>query len=246
LGVRTSAPGTDAVYETVLTATAPAWLADHQVGGQVVVPGTVLVELVRAAAEDHQGLSSRVTGLLLQKPMLVTHGALRVQVVLTDDGARASVYSQPVESKASLIWSQHASADLSAAPDTTPGRVDLAVLQQRCTEPVDVNEAYAELGSVGLHYGPVFQGLRGLWRGPGEALAHVVLPEGVDVRGYGVHPALLDAALQATGWVSEPGEKQAYLPFELGEIRVHAAGGPRPGCTRAMCPAPIRPSESPT
>jgi len=61
------------------------------------------------------------------------------------------------------------------------------------------------------------------WRGDG-LIGRVVLPEGVDgVDGYGVHPALLDAALHLVGAAVDPGEG-ALLPFEWQDVALHARG----------------------
>ena len=62
---------------------------------------------------------------------------------------------------------------------------------------VDVEGLYDHLAGLGLDYGPAFQGLRAAWRLGNEMFAEVSLPEDHhDQAGaYGVHPALLDAAL---------------------------------------------------
>ncbi|MGQ5641022.1 MULTISPECIES: polyketide synthase dehydratase domain-containing protein, partial [unclassified Streptomyces] len=58
---------------------------------------------------------------------------------------------------------------------------------------------YERFAGLGLSYGPVFRGLRGVWRRGGEVFAEVGLPEEQEtVAGrFGLHPALLDAALHA-------------------------------------------------
>ena len=51
--------------------------------------------------------------------------------------------------------------------------------------------------------------------------AEVELPEGTDVGGFGLHPALLDAALHTLGLL--PGEG-TRLPFLFGDVTLHATG----------------------
>ena len=70
---------------------------------------------------------------------------------------------------------------------------------------VDVGSVYEDLARMGVQYGPVFRGLRAVWRGLEEVFAEVVLPEEVVGSGFGVHPALLDAALHAVGLVDGGG-----------------------------------------
>ncbi len=92
---------------------------------------------------------------------------------------------------------------------------------------VDVAGWYEALAGHGLAYGPVFQGLRRLWSGDGEVYAEVALPE--DAAGeagrFGVHPALLDAALHPTALLlsgDEPSGPQ--VPFAFEGVQVHASG----------------------
>lgn len=62
---------------------------------------------------------------------------------------------------------------------------------------MDITGLHERLDGQGLTYGPQFQGLTKVWRGPeGELFAEASLPEG-DTTGFGIHPALLDAALHA-------------------------------------------------
>jgi acyl transferase domain-containing protein/D-arabinose 1-dehydrogenase-like Zn-dependent alcohol dehydrogenase/acyl carrier protein/NADP-dependent 3-hydroxy acid dehydrogenase YdfG len=232
LGSRIPAAGADAVYECVLSASQPPWLSDHRVGDRVFVPGAALAELVRAAADDHSGgRAPQVTGLVLQAPLaLAERETKRVQVVLTDAGARAALYGQAADAAPGAPWVQHVSADVSpASSEKAPAALDLTAIRARCRESVDVTSVYAGLVSIGLHHGPAFQGLRALWRGPREALAEVELAEGLDADGYGLHPALLDAALQTTFGALEGPAGGTMLPFELGRLVVH-----RPGATAAL------------
>ncbi len=99
-------------------------------------------------------------------------------------------------------------------------------------EPVEVDGVYDGLAAAGLEYGPVFQGLRGVWRRGGEVFAEVALEDeqraAADL--FGVHPALLDAALHAVavGGLGEgkgvEGGDGPRLPFAWGEVVLGAAG----------------------
>ncbi|MFD0386238.1 polyketide synthase dehydratase domain-containing protein [Streptomyces stramineus] len=63
---------------------------------------------------------------------------------------------------------------------------------------MDLEDVYDRLAVAGFVYGPVFQGLRSAWRREGEVFVEVSLPEEAldDAVSYGLHPALLDAAVQ--------------------------------------------------
>jgi polyketide synthase 12 len=85
---------------------------------------------------------------------------------------------------------------------------------------VDVAGFYPGLERAGYGYGPVFRGVRGVWRRGAELFAEVALPEGTPVAGFGVHPALLDAALHVL--VGDGDELQ--VPFAWGDVAVHTVG----------------------
>ena len=67
--------------------------------------------------------------------------------------------------------------------------------------PVDIGGLYEALAAGGYGYGPAFRGLRAAWRRGEDVFAEVALPEdaAAEAGSFGVHPALLDAALHAAG-----------------------------------------------
>ncbi|HLP40410.1 MAG TPA: polyketide synthase dehydratase domain-containing protein, partial [Fibrobacteria bacterium] len=84
---------------------------------------------------------------------------------------------------------------------------------------------------MGLFYGPGHRGLVSVQRGEEEALARLRLPTGIGMAGYVLHPALVDAALQASiGLLEDLNELPNHppLPFSLASARVHS------GCTEEM------------
>ena len=93
-------------------------------------------------------------------------------------------------------------------------------------EEVDLEGFYPRLADEGgLAYGPLFRGLRGVWRSGGEVFVEAALPEdaegAADAGAFGVHPALLDAVLHGTEFVEGAGQG---LPFEWSGVSLHASG----------------------
>jgi NAD(P)-dependent dehydrogenase (short-subunit alcohol dehydrogenase family)/acyl carrier protein len=78
-----------------------------------------------------------------------------------------------------------------------------------------------------LEYGPAFQGLDAAWRSGGEIFAEVSLAEEQhsEAERYGVHPALLDAALHPA--LIDPGEatEELRLPFGFAGVGLGEARG---------------------
>ncbi|MFF4017284.1 SDR family NAD(P)-dependent oxidoreductase [Streptomyces sp. NPDC001843] len=196
------------------------WLADHAVGGTVLLPGTGFVELAVRAA-DLAGCAT-VEELTLQAPLTLDdpEAGVDIQLVVDEpgpDGCRPlTVHSRTADTD----WTVHAQGLLApAAPAAVPGR---GIWPPRDADPIDVSDAYARMAAQGYGYGPAFQGLRAAWRRGGELYAEVALPDGVDATGYTVHPALLDAALHVIGLDEDT--EGAELPFAWTGVTVRAAG----------------------
>ncbi|WP_439423155.1 type I polyketide synthase [Saccharothrix sp. HUAS TT10] len=204
------------------------WLADHAVLGAVVVPGAVLVELAIRAG-DQVGCPA-LAELTFESPLVLPpDGAPQVQVVVSapdGDGRHpVSVHSRPDDS---AEWTRHADGLL--APVEPHDGVDLADWPPPGARPVDLAGWYDALADRGFGYGPAFQGLRAAWRRDDEVFAEVGLPAELHdaAAGFGLHPALLDAAFHAVGLVpgrtAEPATGAPELPFAIAGVRLHAAG----------------------
>ncbi|MFD5091152.1 SDR family NAD(P)-dependent oxidoreductase [Amycolatopsis thailandensis] len=192
------------------------WLADHVVAGRVLVPGTAFAELA-VRAGDEAGCPG-VEELVLQEPLVLEPGAApEVQVVAgaADEHGRrpVSIHSRLPERP----WITHATGFLGNPPVST---MDTPWPPENA-EALSLEDAYDRLAAAGLAYGPMFQGLRKVWRRGGEIFAEVALPEPEQAAKFGLHPALLDAALQAT---AVPGEDQGSVPFAWRDVVLHARG----------------------
>ncbi|GGL53695.1 type I polyketide synthase [Planomonospora parontospora] len=206
------------------------WIADHDVLGSLLLPGTGFLELaMRAGAEADCDVVEELT---LQAPLILPEqGAVRVQVLVggPDEAGRRSlaVYSR-AEGEPDAPWVRHADG-LLGRRDAAQAPFDLRAWPPEGATRLDVDDAYGLLLSQGYGYGPMFQGLRAAWKGgPGGAdvFAEVALPEQgrQEASRFGVHPALLDSAMHALSVADdEPGE-QTLLPFSWSGASLHAAG----------------------
>ncbi|MEV6050781.1 SDR family NAD(P)-dependent oxidoreductase, partial [Streptomyces sp. NPDC052107] len=208
-----------------LSLEAQPWLADHAVNGTVLFPGTAFVELALRVGEEVG--CDRVDEVNMVAPLVLPErGGVQIQVVVgaaDEEGRRElSVHSR----RDAADWLCHAQGFVSAG-DTTPPDFDFAVWPPAGAEPVDTGDAYAALAADGYDYGPVFQGLRQVWRRGDELFVDVVLPEEADGGAFGLHPALLDAALHGVHLGRpEPADGPA-LPFSWRGVTLWAAGASR-------------------
>lgn len=207
------------------------WMADHVVGGQVYVPGAGLIDAAlfaaRAAGAD------AVTDLTLLEPVILLPGrALRIQATVGDPDAHGrrpfAFHSQPQDTDEPLIWQQHvigecvtrAGADASVPPDLG----DWPVPDARA---LDIEAFYGRALANGLDYGPAFRGLRELACRDGVHYARVSLPSALDEAGHGLHPALLDAALQVVvaGLMEAGAAPGPLVPFIWSDVELFRGAG---------------------
>ncbi|MFG2211341.1 type I polyketide synthase, partial [Streptomyces sp. NPDC048638] len=203
------------------------WLADHRVMGSVLLPGTAFVELAVRAA-DEAGCD-RIDELTLAAPLVLPeHGGVQLQLHVgpaDEAGSRAlSVRSRP-EGDGDRPWVQHATGVLVTGERTVdPGHDFHAESWPPAdAEAVDLTDLYPDLAANGFDYGPHFQGLRAAWRRGDEVFAEVALPDVAEgeAPAYGLHPALLDAALHACAF---DGLERGVLPFSWESVSLHASG----------------------
>ncbi|GHD13533.1 hypothetical protein GCM10010334_71860 [Streptomyces finlayi] len=201
------------------------WLADHTVKGTILVPGTGLLELVLRAGSE-AGCAA-VEELTLAAPLVLPEqGGVQVQVwVAEPDGTgrrQVTVHSRPDDGQDG-VWVRHASGVLSADAVGTAVGFDAVTWPPAGAEEVSVEGAYEGFAGAGFGYGPVFRGLRAVWRRGEELFAEVALPEEErDAAGrFGLHPALLDAAMHAA-ILTSTGE--TAIPFVWTDVALHAVG----------------------
>ncbi|SMF50539.1 Acyl transferase domain-containing protein [Streptomyces sp. Amel2xC10] len=216
-------PGTDGlVLSGSLSLRTHPWLADHVVLGTPVLPGAALVELAFLAAESAG--AGRLGELVVETPLtLPRQGAVKIQVAVDAPDAAGD---RPVTVRSQALgadWVRHATGILEAGPGAAADRID--VWPPADAEPVPVDELYTALAATGLEYGPAFRGVRQAWRDGDTYYADVVLPEErrTETTGFGIHPALLDAALQLPGLHGES-EGPTRLPFAYRGVALHATG----------------------
>jgi NAD(P)-dependent dehydrogenase (short-subunit alcohol dehydrogenase family)/acyl carrier protein len=205
----------------------------------VLFPGTGFLELVLAAGREVG--CGVVRELVLEAPLVLSADEdVRLQVLVGDageDGERSvSVFSHVDGVQSGLDggdgdgWTRHASGVLSLEDDLDSGVGFGGMWPPEGASEVPVDEVYGRLADMGLDYGPAFQGLRGVWRDGDELFCEVSLSEDQLTRSgsYGVHPALLDAALHASVLLAS-GDQNASnggprLPFSWNDVCIGALG----------------------
>jgi amino acid adenylation domain-containing protein len=180
LGPEGGSPDDPALRVFPLETAAPGVLVEHQVLGRPVLPlAAMLVALAMVGVRE-------VGEVALAEPLPLD--GRPAQIMLRGTAARQVA-------REGAGWREHARF-LLAAP---------AVATTQLPEPEGAARPgaglYADAAARGLDFGPAFQGLVEYWQpAPDRVLARLALPEAAGPpEGWPLHPALLDAALQAAG-----------------------------------------------
>ena len=206
LGAAIELPDGGTVFTSRLSQHTHPWLAEHTILGQVTLPPAAFVELALRAG-DELG-ADRLTELTLAEPLVLPqHTAVQLRVSVSAS-RRIEVYSRP-EDQPDLPWVQHATGALSTTAQ--PSEVDDFPWPPQA-EPIDISDE-------GLEYGPAFRGIRAAWRVGEETYAEVALPDDVEATGFGLHPALLEAASRV-GRIGGAAEET----FSWEGVSLHATG----------------------
>ncbi|WP_338770036.1 SDR family NAD(P)-dependent oxidoreductase [Massilia sp. METH4] len=203
-------------------------LQDHRIQGTPVMPGTALIETVRAAFQEATGSDGACTlsDVFFYRPLFVPADRMVTVDVLLQPVADG--YAVEVKEGESPVLTATVAAGAAAAR-----HIDLASIAEQCR--ADVLEfpggAAAMVGEQGfLDLGRHWQVVRRIRLGGRQLLGELALPEGVDDdAALGLHPALLD---MATGPITghllarlDLGLEDEYLPFTYGALEVHGRLG---------------------
>ncbi|WTG91708.1 SDR family NAD(P)-dependent oxidoreductase [Kitasatospora sp. NBC_01560] len=229
LGAVTTVAESDALLLTArLSLDTQPWLADHVVAGAALLPATALVELA-VHSGDLVGLT-RVEELTLETPMVLGEaGAVQLQIAVgapDEDGRRPlTIHSRPEAGESA--WTRNATGALSAPADVPTDDAPVTGEAAGAWPPtgstaVPVAELYARLDDAGVQYGPAFRAVTSVWQDGDELLAELLLPEAADRTGYGIHPALFDAALHPLALAGDAAEVR--MPFSWTGVNLHASG----------------------
>lgn len=207
-----------------------AYLTDHQVTGEVWLPGAAFLDMViEAASTLADGAEARLADIAFVRPMRLTEDRpVRLQLVLrpAENGFRDfTIASAPAGER----WEQHATGRIAVTdenenenehenehePDAGRGE-GLAALRERCAERVDVPSVYAGLAALGIEYGPFFRGLEEGHRADSAAVGRLAARPAA---GHLLHPAVLDAAFHAAALPANAPEGRAFVPAGAAQVR---------------------------
>ena len=240
-GRRVQSPGRDALFVCPVGVEHQPYLVDHQVFGDVVMPGAFYVTaLLSAATEVLAGAEVTLEQVEIPRALPLTGGrSERLHLLLTPDeaGTAHEALASTVGVDPEEPWRRHAQGRLTQGRALGHGE-SLAALQARCHRPADPERFYADLAERGIELHPRFQGIGQLWLSEAQALARLEPDAEPGMRVASLHPVELDACIQTLiAAAPELEAGKAFVPFALERLTVRTDAG-RP----AFCHAIVRTS----
>ncbi|MEU1405784.1 SDR family NAD(P)-dependent oxidoreductase [Streptomyces sp. NPDC005728] len=199
-----------------------AYLTDHQVTGEVWLPGAALLDMVLEAATALADSDEvHLADVRFVQPLrLDADRPVRLQLVLrpAENGSRDFTLASAPAGQRQPRWEQHATGRLALTPEpVADSGPDLAALRERCTEPVDLSAVYAGLAALGIDYGPAFRGLEQGHRDGGTAAVARLAAR--PAAGHLLHPATLDASFHTAALPAAAPQGRAFVPAGAGRLR---------------------------
>lgn len=215
------------VYEAEVDLRQAPFFADHRVLGSVVFPASGYLDLTWTAATRAFGEVRALEDVRFERLLAIKdEGRVRLQVVLTPRGGdrvdfHVASHAGPGDFVRHLVGvvrlgPRGAVMSRPAAPPPE-GQVRWAAA-----------EFYANLGHLGLRFGPTFVGIDEVSVASGLGLAHITVPEALrgEVERWSAHPALLDIFFQSMGGFvmhesSSTGALDTMLPTQVKRLVFH-------------------------
>ncbi|ASZ12600.1 SDR family oxidoreductase [Chitinophaga sp. MD30] len=191
------------------------FLTDHLVKNEKIFPAVAYLEMARAAGEmATAGLITQLKDVSWLMPINVKQEAVKttIQLQQTSQGIAYEIYTNDATRL-------HGQGYMTAIMPPAIARQDIASLLARCTAVKEGPACYEVFRSLGLQYGPAFQGLKKLCHTSDEALSNIVLPTNA---GFVLSPGILDSVLQTCMGINlGSAALQMMLPFSAREINIY-------------------------
>ncbi|MGW1130840.1 SDR family NAD(P)-dependent oxidoreductase [Streptomyces griseoluteus] len=201
------------------------FLRDHIVDGRILLPGVAHMEMAYAASRLATGAGSvTLRGIIWGRPIVMDSPSRTVHIELTpleQDTLEFVIHEETGGVR--TVFSQGRADYAADGPARPRGAIDIAAIKARCAARRENGEIFAGLRELGFGYGETFQAMQELYCGEEEALARIVLGDGLDEEypRFTLHPSLFDAALNALRGIGEQ-DGVLRIPFSLEELVVFA------------------------
>ncbi|UII23300.1 type I polyketide synthase [Fulvivirga ligni] len=194
------------------------YIKDHQVNNITVLPGTAYVEMILAALNELSGSQHcEIVNLSFKKAITFEDNeSIKVQLKLheEDDGLSGFKFYQQNQDK----WLLTAEGEYHFKDEVHSYNV--SPFKTLAGDIISGEDYYKQLESIGLNYGPYFQGISQLTIDQNDIKANVKIDSKIsgNINKYHFHPAVLDSCFQALFVPALNGEDSNYRTTYLTRV----------------------------
>ncbi|WP_193199908.1 type I polyketide synthase [Nostoc sp. MG11] len=227
LGHRLRSAHQDILFESSLSADAPAFLKHHCVYQKIVLPAAAYLEMaIVAAIATFKSENLVIEDVIISDALILPAEKIQtVQLILSQNSAESAFRIYSLQTDDDESWKLHTSGKI-VVKEQKPQleQVNFSQLRSRCFPEISVKAYYQQCQERGINYGASFQVIEQLWRQQGEALGRIRMPETLvaEALDYHLHPVLLDGCLQvAMAVFPETVKSEIYLPVAVERLEVY-------------------------
>jgi hypothetical protein len=197
------------------------FIKDHVLGGKLLVPAVIFMELWARIAGSllKEGSPVVLQNIIFVKPALVDKDRLEMNCVCTGS-------SNSIKFRVETCQGVHIQGKI--VLDRATGTEDKNILpddwKKRCNVKIESGDFYKHFEKTGYQYGPSFKNMQYVSMGESEALAFIKADGKTEEqqKEFMLYPGILEGGLQATGFFLEKDVKEylSFVPFQVGQLQV--------------------------
>lgn len=198
---------------------------DNVVYDKPILPGVAYLEMIRAAAQEMLKLSVAViTDVYWLAPIQPDGNLIRLEIEFSDGDKTSLFRLYTVRQHEAKILNMKGS--ISKEPVSATAVIqDIAAIKKRCNNQTSGLECYQSFRKRQFFVGPSMQAMKHMYYNDMEALSELSLPlNGYELKAFGLHPALMDAALQTITGLQVNSDRDSigrpYLTFSLERMEI--------------------------
>ncbi|NCS14069.1 MAG: SDR family NAD(P)-dependent oxidoreductase [Microcystis aeruginosa G13-12] len=187
----------------------PAFLGEHQVFDQAILPASALIEMALAAGENQKVILENVE---FKKALILKDTEDTLQLIIEQKSFKIYHALEP-------NWEILVTGKIEELKSTNLTHCHLEEIAKNCSEEVDINSFYETYQKSGINYGSNFRLIHQLKRGENTAFAQIKLTDRLEREKYHFHPAMLDACFQGIAAILFKEESSVtYVPVRLEQL----------------------------
>ncbi len=201
------------------------FLRHHIVGGKMILPGVVYLEMIRMAGElaSEKFTIGQIKNIVWVQPVVVEEDFKDIFIKIHPQDKDMEFQVLSINENNQNVIHSYGCLGYGIMEKR---HIDLKELKEKFTQVIQGDEFYKIFPSAGFDYGLTFKAIREVYYNGEKAFSHISIDESIKAAtaGFLLHPSIMEGALQtAVGLLADGNEEknEPYLPFSMGEVCIY-------------------------